>query len=284
MYKVNITKLTKDYNRYAGVLIVGLLMIVYGIYMGINIKTITNNTQNYVEVDKFEKTREDYIFGAYKYTTKHFYKINDKEHVCEKTLISKYWNPEKSKKVYIKDFNHPEECMNDDIIGLYGLAIFSMFLVGAIFTALSLANYKPSKEQLKDAKYLVNNGILVKNAPYYRNITSRRRNGDPVVQTVIHVKSPSGEYIRFSAPFKFAKFLEKGGTVDVIYDPDNCDNYYVAKEINRISGNQESDYQKSTEEELDKLRRYKFEYGEILHYRNKQKVEKIVEFIKRHKI
>lgn len=279
MYDVSLRKLTKEYIRYTSVLILGILILVFAIYSGINIKNIDNNTTNWVEVNKYEKNGEKYTFGRNKYEVKYHYKIKGNDYVCKKTYKTKYWKPDKSEKVYINDFNHPEKCIDYETLGLISMLNFALVYVGALFIGLSFVNYKPSKNKLNDAKYLLNNGVLVKNAPYYKNITSRALNGDPVVDIVIHVKQSSGEYIRFSQTNREVKFYAKGGTVDILYDPSNYENYYVAKEINRIGGNLDSDYYQSTKEELEKLRRYIFENNEELYYRNKKKMKSIAKRI-----
>ena len=280
MFETNLKKISKEYNKYVIVIIVALIMMSISICVILNINAISDNTTNYVKVDKFEKTREDFILGTYKYKTKHYYKINGNEYVCEKTLIVKYRTPSKDEEIYIKDFNKPEKCLDSDTLGLYLVWFVPIIPIGILFIGLSLVNYKPEKERLKSVKYLLNNGILVKNAPYYRNVIKRKRNDDPIIETVIHVKSTSGEYIRFLADYEITEFLAKGGTIDIIYDPDNYENYYTAKEINRIGGNRESDYQQTTEEELEKLKRCNLE-EEIIYYTNKEKVEKNIKVIKK---
>ena len=99
MYETNFKKISKEYNKYVIVIIGALIMMSFSICVILNIKAISDNTTNYVKVDKFEKTREDFILGTYKYKTKHYYKINGNEYVCEKTLIAKYRNPSKNEEV-----------------------------------------------------------------------------------------------------------------------------------------------------------------------------------------
>ena len=284
MYDVNLTKLNKEYVKYAGVLIFGILMLLLAIYIVVSLKKINNNTTNYVEVNNYEKTREDFLFGSYKYKIKYYYKLNGNEYVCKKTHYDKYIIPTRDEKVYIKDFKYPEKCTDDFTLTTYSLSLLAIVYIGALCFGLSIVNYKPTKNKLNDVKELMNNGVLVKNAPYYKNIISRRKNGDPFVGTVIHVKTPSGEYIRFSPLYGTVKYFDKGGTVDVLYDPNNYENYYVAKEINRKDGNKESDYFHSTKEELEKLRRYSFEIYEELYYRNKKRMKKIRGFLNKFQI
>ena len=279
MYDISDKKIKKGLTLYLIVTILGIIYLFDGIFNFISFKIIQKNATYEIQAEKIDVQKKD-IFDLFAYyKTVHYYVLNDKEYVCKNSMFAKYLGPSNNLTVYY-NYNKPSQCYTEDIWIDSFNGLLDSILIGGIFALLGIINIMPIREKKKMIKYLNQYGKLVKNVPYYRNIKYRSDDMTPRTGIIIHCKLPSGEYIRFSQDdISGTKYYDKGGFVDIVYDPYNYEIYYASEEINRVDGNHDDDFQKTDKEELEQLRRYSRTKDDEIYYKNKKKIEKIKKII-----
>lgn len=145
-----------------------------------------------------------------------------------------------------------------------GTLDFGLILFAAVpLLAMSIAIYNVFKieKRVKMVRQLNEVGKLVKGIPYTMVPTGAEFNGRQILKPQIEYHLPGGSVLLLSGDGRFdGRMADKDGLVDLVIDENNPDNYFIDFEINRIGGNQESDYYKIPKDQ-NKKDPYEVNYG-----------------------
>lgn len=188
------------------------------------------------------------------YSKKLYYTVNNTEYVCEPNIYSSkrpnddneivHYN---SKKASICETNYRENYdfeLNFSFIYVYGF-YFVFFIMSIIYMLVKIKEIKKVKKLSMDA-------VLIKRVPYKKKISSVYTNSPILfIFNCLFPNKINTNYVFINGQkYKFVKYFNifrtftapKEGFIDVLIDENNPKNYYVDFDINRISGNLESDY------------------------------------------
>lgn len=184
-----------------------------------------------------KEVEASYIEQKYKnkdeYKPIYHYIVDGKEYECESTFEVK--TDEVESGIVHYNSSNPKTCMTDysydhyskNYLYLIPIPIFIIFLV------LSLMKISRQKKRKKLINILLEKGVLVKGVPY----TTEMHHGAPddldQIVLVCDYKFPDGKTRTLkSEPFYYVNLRKS--SIDILYDPDNYDNYYVGADIKKI--------------------------------------------------
>ena len=131
-------------------------------------------------------------------------------------------------------FSFQDETSNE--IPLFFLIFFLVFVGVFIFIVIQKVRSFKEKEQKYD--YLEQYGRLAKNAQFSVVPTGKYRYGEHITQVMIHdenCKFDESEILNYELENdEMDGFMHFGKMPDVLYDPQDPTNYYIAREIEEI--------------------------------------------------
>lgn len=132
--------------------------------------------------------------------------------------------------VYYNSKN-PSECMTDFDNSSTGIiAIF--LIIPVVFLIVGIVQIKKSISKSKIAKELAKSGVLVKNLPYNLVNSNISVNNVPLKCIYTTYKFPDGILREIkSEALKGHILSDADGMCDLLYDPNNYDNYFIDFEI-----------------------------------------------------
>lgn len=128
------------------------------------------------------------------------------------------------------------------LIGLILFIIFSCFKIGSepiipvfllyviIVTNIVLGSYRVIKvfKKIRKMKYLEVNGSLVKNLPYTMVFTNFKFNNKDIMAIAVDYILPTGEVLHLVGDPRYdRKYSDLDGSVDLLIDLNDIDNYYI---------------------------------------------------------
>ncbi len=106
------------------------------------------------------------------------------------------------------------------------------FLFVALFAGLGIMQFKSVNNQTKKLKKLSTTGVLIKNLDYKVVSSGTVINGQDIKCIEVIYKPKEDVEIPLRSEAKFdGKLSRKDGTVDLLIDPNDHSNYYIAFEI-----------------------------------------------------
>ena len=177
------------------------------------------------------------------YSPVYHYNVNGEEYSCSSNSSSSI-RPSESNALVYYDSKKPSRCMTS-----YSKSSNKMLLIflilPVIFIALGVVNINKVNKRIKIIKELNTKGKLVKNLPYRLENSNLKVNGVPIQLPVVDYILPSGVTITLRGdPRHDNKLADVDGMVDLVIDENNPENYFIDFEINRLTGNLQSDYYK----------------------------------------
>jgi hypothetical protein len=124
-----------------------------------------------------------------------------------------------------------------------GILFFAFTLLPLLFIVIAVINIMKINKRIKKINQLNQTGKLVKNLPYYLENTGVVINGNPIRRPVVNYTLPNGGTILLRGDGRNdGRLFDADGLVDILIDEANPENYYIDLEINRLTGNLDSDY------------------------------------------
>lgn len=237
MYKVN--------YRHKDIIVVCCFMLILGIGFLVGGLIYFDSSSNKkdsldstIDATYIEDHYENNSDGGYDYKPIYHYTVNGKEYTCKsKYNISK--QNLKEGKVYYEAAD-PSNCLTDETYDRYSLNYIILAITSGggvlIIVAFLIMMFKEIKKN-KKIKHLIYNGRLVKGLPHAlkNNVDS---DSPYSVTIIVDYTFPDGTTRRLeSEPQRFKKV--KQGSIDLLYDPHDYDNYFLGIDIEYI-GNQEN--------------------------------------------
>ncbi len=243
MYDIDTTNVKKGKKFFSIFLIVGIVtFIAIGgfLYVGyaklnsLDSTTISTGLQvsSYVNHE-----------GTTMYKPTYFYMVNGENYSCPSNTSTSI-RPESDGVTIYYDSKNPSKCMSEySKKGNYILLIALILPIS--FLLVAVINMKKINKRLEKIEELNQRGKLIKGLPYRLENTGMVVNNVPVQRPVVEYTLASGSTIPlYGDPRHDRKYSDADGLVDVVIDENNPDNYFIDFEINRLTGNQASDYYK----------------------------------------
>ena len=230
-----------------------VILLTIPIFKSIFIYTGTISDFKYEKNEIFD--REE---GTYHTKYDFFYSVDEKNYICNLVDISYntfldgelneiYYNP-----------RNPNDCMVEHVE--VETLFFSFFMSIFAFTFGGIGYYYLFKtyKKIRDIKYLNYNGTLVKKLPYSFEDTNMSVNGYNIRKLIVEYRLPNGTVVKLAGDGRFDhKECDEDGLVDILIDLNDPSKFFIDFEINRLSGNLDSDFYKPTKEEMEKIEKIK---------------------------
>lgn len=240
MYDLDLKVIKKGKTIWFIFLVFGLFfMLIFG---GIGLSTMAKEkkmdgetTSTRMEYDTYYDSEDGTM-----YEPVYWFEHRGREYMCD-PKVSQSWMPKQQETIYYETKN-PENCMTD----MGGFSIMFLLIgcgIPAIFIIISVLGLIKINKRVKKVMELNDIGKLIKGMPYRLEPTGTTINDRPVMRPVVDYVLPSGSTVQLRGDGRYDfKQSDADGLVDVVIDPNNPDNYFIDFEINRLGGNQSSDY------------------------------------------
>lgn len=242
MYDINLKNVKKGRNFFLIFFIVGVLSFV--ILTSVIIFTCINYSKLDSSVMSINATLiQDLSDGNVMYKRSYDYEVDGKLYTCVSSMSSTSSSIPDNKKIHYDSAN-PMNCEADSITTTVGI-ISIFYIIPVVFSIVGLVGIIKNCKRVKMINELCERGKLVKGLKYHLEPSNYTVNGVSIMKPVIDYQLPNGDIISLSGdPRHDRKSGDADGLVDLLIDEDNPDNYFIDFEINRLSGNSESDYYK----------------------------------------
>ena len=217
-----------------------ILFIVFGI-IGVAGQVKYKSLDYQVEATKIEENPHYNSDDEIMYSPIYHYEVNGTAYTCKST-ISSNTPPSDSQRIVYYDSKNPSKCMTSySKSGNSFVLIFTILPI--IMIVIGIVNMLKINKRIKQINALNSNGKLAKNLPYYLEDTGMAVNDVKIKRPVVDYILPSGEKVKLKGdPRHDRKLIDTDGMVDLVIDESNPSNYFIDFEINRLSGNQSTDY------------------------------------------
>ncbi len=245
VYNINFKKIKS--NRTLGIVFLCFGLLFFFIIGGVVLSSIIekNSLNSSVEATYIEwKEHYDNEDNSITYSPIYRYTVDDKEYTCHSNVSS---NIKSGDGIVYYDSDNPAKCMTD--FENNSTWIFFIFLLlPIIFIIVGACFIKSYLKRSKTLQSLASTGILVKGIPYQiidSNVTVNNR----VLKCFsINFTFPNGTTKNIvSDPANDHVLQDFDGKCDLLYDPNNYDNYFIDLEITTTgSGNPNIVYYEQT--------------------------------------
>lgn len=239
MYNIDLTNTKKKKKIYNTFLIIGILFLI--LFTSVFIISLVKSNKMDASVLSNRVEIKSYIDdeGNSMKTPIYYYKVKGKEYACDSNVSTSLDISTENKLVYYNSKN-PSECVSEYTKS--GNVIFLIFIIiPSIFILVGVLNIKKVNKRINIIKELNTKGKLIKNLPYKLEKTNVEVNNVAILRPVVDYRLSDGRMVRLYGDPRYDK-NNGNGKIDLIIDENNIDNYFMDYEINRISGNLESDY------------------------------------------
>lgn len=158
------------------------------------------------------------------YSPNYEYKVNGTIYVCKSSTSS---STKSGNGTVYYDSSNPGRCMTDFDDNTNGF-LFIFLLLPMIFIIVGGLQIKKSIVKTKITKNLASNGVLVKNIPYRLIDSNITVNNNRLKCISTTYKFPDGVLREIkSEPLSGNILSDADGMCDMLYDPNNYDNYFI---------------------------------------------------------
>ena len=250
MYDINTKNIRKTNTFHLLTLLVGLIsFIIFSYIVFLNYKKQYNLDSKTLST-KIEVNATYDDEGSLMYSPIYYYEVNGKNYTCHSNSSSSLNPGTKNKNVYY-DSKNPSNCLTEFSKTTNNFLIIFV-IIPLIIIVVEIINLKKVRKRLKIINELNKSGKLIKNLTYNLESTNLKVNGVDVERPVVLYTLPSMETITLHGDaIKDNKVIDDIGLIDLVIDENNPNNYFLDFNINRISGNLQTDYY-SNEEEKNK--------------------------------
>lgn len=240
MYDINTKNVKRGLGFYYLFMFVGILLL--GIFLIIVMarnKTIKQLDSRTTSIGMTIETSHDE--QNTKYSPIYHYLVSGREYSCPSNTSSSAKPGEKNITIYYSS-SDPSKCMTEYSKSRSKL-IYLFMIVPIVFMIFSSINVKKVDKRLKIINELNQKGKLVKNLNYHLEDTGITINKENIKRPVVEYTLSSGKTVTLYGDPRFdRKTKDEDGTVDLIIDENNPENYFIDFEINRLTGNLPTDY------------------------------------------
>ena len=241
MYSISVKNVKKGKKLFIIFLVAGIffLIVVGGIlvsnHLALNsLDSTTTSTR--VEIKSFIDDE-----GKTMYSPVYYYMVNNNEYACGSNASSNLKPGTANQTVYY-DSKNPEKCMSE-YSKSSNLWMMCSLLIPIVFIAIAVFKIRKINKRVASIEKLNHNGKLIKNLPYHLENSGTVINGVPILCPVVEYTLPSGSTISLRGDPRLDKNpINREGTVDLVIDENNPNNYFIDFEIDRLSGNLPTDY------------------------------------------
>lgn len=218
--------------------------IVFSIIVSFFPYLIVHNNNEYDESTmstKVEVTPYRDNEGNKRYSQIFYYEVDGKEYSCNSGISRNYAPSTKNKKVYY-DSTWPSSCLTTPEKSIsYIFLIFILIPIRGIY--VGVRDLKKVNKKIKEVIDLNQYGKLVKNLPYKLEDARVFINNVQLKRIVVDYTLPDGSRTTlYGEPRYDKKYIDDDMMVDLIIDENDPSKYFIDLEINRLTGNLESDY------------------------------------------
>lgn len=228
VYNVDLKKAKGPLGFGISFTLVGLLFLV--IFGGIFISSTTKKNAMDSETKATNITWETHYDSedGTTYSPNYEYEVDGTIYVCKSSTSSSIKSGDGT--VYY-DSSNPGDCMTDFDNTTNGFT-FVFLIIPVIFIVVGVSQIRKSINKTKVAKELAKTGVLVKGLPYELVNSNVSVNNVPLKCMRVAYKFPDGitRDIRSEA-LKGRILSDADGCCDLLYDPNNYDNYFIDFEI-----------------------------------------------------
>ncbi len=229
VYNINFKK-TK-FNKIFGVVFLSMGLLFFIIFGSISINGIIkkNSLDASVKAKNVEwKESYDHEDNSVTYSPIYYYEVDNKQYICDSNVYS---NIQKSSGIVYYDSNNPSKCMTDFESNSNWIFLFFL-LIPTIFIGVGIAFIKSYSKRQKKLKKLATTGVLVKGIPYQIIDSNTSVNGRRLKCFSIMFTFPNGTTKNIVSDPAYDHVLsDYDGKCDLLYDPNNYDNYFIDFEI-----------------------------------------------------
>ena len=241
MYDINLKVIKKGRKFFSIFLIAGIIFLVILLAILFSNKNKLDSLDSQttsISVDVRTSRDDD---GNTLYSPTYYYIVNNNPYTCPSNSSSSIYPGTTNKTVYY-DSKNPANCMTEYSKSSNKILLIALILP-ILFIIVAVVNFNKINKRVKTVKELNEKGKLVKNLPYHMENTGMVVNNVPVQRPVVDYTLPSGTTITlYGDPRHDKKMADSDGFVDIVIDENNPQNYFIDFEINRLSGNLQSDY------------------------------------------
>ena len=241
MYDINLKNVKKSKGFFAVFLVAGSIFLAVMIMILVSSKFKENKLDASVMSKSVEITESRDSEGSIMYSPIYYYEVGGEEYTCKSSFSSNIY-PSKDNKLVKYSSEDPGLCMTEHDKSGNGIMLFFM-LIPIIFIAVGAINMVKVDKRVKKIKELNIKGKLVKGLPYRMENTGAYVNNVPIQRPVVDYVLPTGSVVTLQGdPRHDRKSFDADGLVDIVIDESDPTNYYIDFEINRLTGNLETDY------------------------------------------
>ena len=241
MYSINQRPLIIRRNVHCAFFLIGILIVLISLYFTFA-KYIEALSFNTTEVaSEISVTTQFDSHNRKQYRVTYHYEIDDNEYTCAVDTFS-YKRFDARKHHIYYDSQNPSRCMTEYEKNL-NPNFLALIAVGAIIIVISLFNTLKVLGQLHVIKKLNQSGKLVKNLPCTMTAISAKAKHAKIRRPVVHYTLPSGTSITLNGSPRYDR--QESDTeilIDLVIDEENPDHYFMDLEINRLAGNEPTDF------------------------------------------
>ena len=231
MYDINFKnfKSTKNFGIIFTIFGLFFLLIIGGLFVGNIVKKSSLDAQITAHDIEWKTINGD---DGITYSPIYYYNVDGVEYTCDANSSSSSKN---GKGIVYYNSTNPQDCMTD-FESSFSFIFLLFSLIPIVFVLIGASQIKRYIKKLKDIKTLANTGILVKGVPYLVTNSSYSVNDRPIKCFKASYTFPDGKTKELVSPPAFDRVLQDGdGRCDLLYDPNNYDNYFLDLEI-KVTG------------------------------------------------
>lgn len=243
MYEIDYKRIKKGYSIYFKFFAIAAIIatIFLYIFFGAQIKKVVMNID--CEVPAYDvKVKTINTSGkkgaskrrAYMHTPTYYYIVDGKEYVYTAKTFDYRVNSStlKEKNIIYYNSQDPSICLSENEMKVYGSTIFAISII-MIFPIVGLKGILDTRKIIKKAKWLAQNGTLIKGLKYKMVSTGTKIFGKKIMRIQVEYKLPSGDIIELKGNprYDFKTHYSDSGA-DLLIDPNDTNNYYIDFEIN----------------------------------------------------
>lgn len=238
MYDINIKEIKDGKKLFFIFFVAGIIFLIIIGSMFINSFLTLKNLDSTTESIKVEIESHKDNDGTTMYSPVYYYLVNEEEYICHSDSSSNV-NPGTDNKTVYYDSKEPSKCMTQYSKSSNYILLGAM-IIPLIFIIFPIIEVTKINKQVKMVKKLNKNGKLVKNLPYYLEESKMGENDIEIQRPIIDYTLQSGSIIKLYGDRGSAADAKE--TMDLVIDEKNPNNYYIYREINRLTGNLPTDY------------------------------------------
>lgn len=247
MYDINIDNVKQGKRSlYTFLLVAFFLLILFGgfyIYHSLKLKSLNSVTLSTSVELNTDRNDENEIM----YSPIYYYVVDGVTYSCASNSSSNVSPGTSNRNVYY-DSSDPSKCMTEysKTSNTISLVVIFLLVIYILFIFVKLIGFDI---RINTINKLNKTGKLVKNLPYRLEPAGVIINKSKLMRPVVSYTSPDGLMMRlYGEPRYDGNSGDMDGSADIVIDEHNPKRYFVDFEINRLTGNMDSDFSNGSQD------------------------------------